>query len=44
MSDITTIQVQRTTKEHLDDLKIIARESYDEVIQRLVKEYQKREA
>jgi len=33
----TTIAIQKATKEFLDSLKIIPRETYDEVITRLIK-------
>ena len=35
---ITTIQVDRDVKEHLDKLKIHERESYNDVIERIISE------
>ena len=41
MSDYTTILVHKETKEHLSDLKDYARESYEEVINKLITVYEK---
>lgn len=38
---ITTVKVKKDTKSSLDKLKIIERESYDEVIQRLIRYFPK---
>ena len=37
----TTIKIQPKTKEQLDHLKLVYREPYDSVIQRLLKEAKK---
>ena len=37
MRDMTTIAIQKTNKQLLDNLKIHARETYDDVIVRLIK-------
>ena len=37
-NDITTIQISRKTHKSLKDLKVHRNQSYDEVIQRLLKE------
>ncbi len=39
MERITTIQLEQPTKERLDRLKVHERESYNEVIERLLEEY-----
>ena len=35
-NDITTIKLSRATKERIDKLKVYKRESYDEVIQKML--------
>ena len=37
----TTIKVSRETKEELDKLKIHQRETYDDVVRRLIEAYKK---
>ena len=39
----TTIQIKVSNKLHLDTLKLVGRESYDSVIERLLKEAMKNE-
>ncbi len=36
MAEITTIKLDRRTKERLDKLRLHKRESYDEVVQRIL--------
>ena len=38
MSEYTTIQIRKETREKLKKLRVAKRESYDEIINRLVKQ------
>lgn len=40
MAETTTIQVKKSTKEALEKMKIYKRETYNEVLERLVEEVQ----
>lgn len=37
--EVTQVQVKKQTRKKLKDLKIVEKESYDEVIQRLIKDH-----
>lgn len=40
IEDVTTISVDRSTRERLEELKIIPAESFDDVLNRIVDEYE----
>ncbi len=42
MDDPTTIQIETETRERLKELKITRLETYDEIINRLIKEHEKK--
>lgn len=44
MSDLKTIAIERQTKAALDALKVHPRETYDDVLKRLVEDATRREA